>query len=305
MPRNRLFSLLKQTFKAWNDDYVPSMGASLAYYTMFSIAPVLLIAITVAGMVFGEDAARGALVEQLRGLMGSDGAHAVEGLLASVSRPATGIIATLFGVVVLVIGATSVFAELQNALDRIWKVPDRETPSGIWNLLRTRLLAFGMIMGIAFLLMISLVLSAALAALGHWWGPYFGSWEASLQAANMLVSFLVITAAFAIIYKAMPKAPVAWRDVWLGAGITAVLFEIGKLAIGLYIGKSGVASGFGAAASLVVMMIWVYYSSQIFLLGAEFTRVCSHRNDPDKLLRADLEAPAPVARPQPRVHGAG
>jgi membrane protein len=249
------------------------MGAALAYYTVFSIAPLLLIVISVAGLIFGEDAARGAILGQLQGLMGVQGAQAVETMLASVKQPADNIIATLVGVVVLLIGATTVFGELQDALDRIWRAPARVRNSGLWKLLRTRLLSFGMILGIGFLLMVSLVLSAALSALGRWWSPLFGGWEILAQGVNFIVGFGLVTTVFAMIYKIMPRVHVRWRDVWLGAAVTALLFSIGKLAIGLYIGKSGVASGYGAAGSVVVLLVWVYYSAQIFLMGAEFTWV--------------------------------
>ena len=269
--------LVTKAVSSWVDDYAPSMGAALAYYTMFSIAPLLLIVIAVAGFVFGPEAARGEILSQLQGLMGNDGAHAVEGLLKSMSQPERSTGAAITGIVVLLLGATSVFGELQDALDRIWRAPDRVKTSGLWNLLRTRLLSFGMILGIAFLLMVSLVLSAALAAASKWWGPIVGSPAVLLEVVNFVVSFALITVLFAMIYKVMPRVHVAWHDVWIGAGVTALLFTIGKLLIGLYIGNSGIASGFGAAASLVVMLVWVYYSAQIFLLGAEFTWLYAHR----------------------------
>jgi len=266
-------SLLKETVHAWNANYGQSMGAALAYYAMFSIAPLLLIVISVAGLIFGPDAARGEIIGQLSGLMGADGAHAIEGLLASVYKSGNSLLATIFGVAIVLIGATTVFAELQDAFDRIWRAPLRPKSSGIWNLLRARVLSFGLILGIAFLLMVSLIFSAAIAALGRWWGPYFGNWELLLQTTNVLVSFAMITTLFALIYKVMPRVSVTWRDVWIGAVFTAFLFVMGKLLIGIYIGRTGIASGFGAAASLVVMLIWVYYSAQIFLLGAQFTWV--------------------------------
>jgi membrane protein len=271
MNPRRAFALVKQTFSSWSDDYAPSMGAAIAYYTMFSIAPLLLIVIGLAGFIFGEDAVRGEILGQLQGLMGNEGAQAIEGLIASVSGTGRSTMATLFGFAALAFGATTVFAELQNSLDRIWRAPDRKKATGIWSLIRSRLLSFGMILGIAFLLMVSLVLSSALSALGKWWGGYFGDWTHLLQVVNFLVSFALVTVLFALIYKIMPRVHVAWHDVWIGSLVTAFLFVVGKTLIGLYIGRSGVASGFGAAASLVVMLIWVYYSAQIFLLGAEFT----------------------------------
>jgi membrane protein len=266
------WTLVKTSVSSWLDDYAPSMGAALSYYTVFSLAPLLLIVVSVAGLVFGEEAVRGELFAQLQGLMGGDAAKAIQDLLASVNKPAKGVFATLIGIALLVFGATTVFGELQDALDRIWRAPAREG-SGLWALLRARLLSFGMILGLAFLLMVSLVLGAAISALGKWWGPAFGGWETLLQIVNLLVGFGLTTLVFAMIYKLMPRVKVEWHDVWLGALVTSLLFTIGKFLIGLYIGKSGVASGFGAAGSLIVVFIWVYYSAQIFLLGAEFTWV--------------------------------
>jgi membrane protein len=267
------FSLFKGAVAGWIDDYAPSMGAALSYYTVFSLGPLLLIVISVAGLVFGENAARGEIFSQLRGLMGDDAARAVEALLESVNKPVQGIVMTGVGLILSFIGATTVFAELQNALDRIWRAPVRARTNGLWALLRTRWVSFGMLLGIAFLLIVSLVLGAALAALGKWWGGVFGNWEVVAQLVNVVVSFGVTTLGFALIYKLMPRVKVQWSDVWVGAAVTALLFTVGKFLIGLYIGKSGVASGFGAAASLIVIFVWVYYSAQIFLLGAEFTWV--------------------------------
>ena len=271
--------LIKTTFNAWLDDYAPSMGAALAYYTMFSIAPLLLIVIAVAGLVFGADAVRGEIVGQLVGMMGRPGALAIEGLLQSVSKPADSLLATAVGIVLLLIGATTVFGELQDALDRIWRapvVPGARKGSGLWYLLRTRLLSFGMIFGIGFLLMISLVFSAALSALGRWWSPLLSGWSVLAHLIDLLLSFGLTSTVFAMIYKLMPRVRVSWRDVIIGSVVTAFLFTIGKHLISLYIGTSGITSGFGAAGSLVVVLVWVYYSAQIFLLGAEFTWAYSH-----------------------------
>jgi membrane protein len=234
---------------------------------------MLLIVISIAGLVFGEEAARGEIFGQLRGLMGVDAAKAIEDVLTSVSKPTEGIAATVTGLVLLLIGATTVFGELQDALDRIWRAPARDKTGGLWGLVRARLLSFGMILGIGFLLIVSLVLSAAIAALGKWWSGAFGGWEVVAQIVNLVVGYAFTTIGFALIYKIMPRVKVRWHDVWLGAAVTALLFTVGRFLIGLYIGKSGVASGFGAAGSLVIVLIWVYYSAQIFLLGAEFTWV--------------------------------
>ncbi|HEX8884407.1 MAG TPA: YihY/virulence factor BrkB family protein, partial [Noviherbaspirillum sp.] len=276
----RSWHLIKAAVSSWVDDFAPSMGAALSYYTVFSLAPMLLIVIGVAGLIFGAEAARGEIVTQLRGLMGEQGAVAVEELLKSASDPGKGIVATIVGFGTLLVGATAVFAELQSSLDRIWRTPAPPNESGIWGIIRTRILSFGLILGLGFLMIVSLVLSAALAALGNWWGSYLGNWEFVLQALNFVVSFGVVTVVFAAIYKFMPHATIAWKNVWVGAIVTALLFTVGKFLISLYLGKSGVASGFGAAGSFAVLLVWVYYSAQIFLLGAEFTWVYSHRNDP-------------------------
>jgi membrane protein len=206
--------------------------------------------------------------------VGEGGATAIQNLLESVNRPAQGVAATLIGFILLGVGATTVFAELQDALDRIWRAPARNKTSGIVALLRARLLSFGLILCIGFLLIVSLLLSAAVAALGRWSSTM--GWELLAQAINLIVSFALTAAIFAMIYKFMPRAHVQWKDVWIGACVTALLLAIGKLLIGIYIGKSGVVSGFGAAGSLVVVLVWVYYSAQLFLLGAEFTWVYAH-----------------------------
>ncbi len=259
-PLRRIYSLFQESVEAWAEDYAPSMGAALAYYTLFSIAPLLLIVVGLAGLVFGPDAARGEIFGQLRGLMGDQGAAAIERLLAAADKPEGGVIATVTGSAMLLLGAMSVFGELQNALDRIWRAPARKQSAGWWNLLRSRLLSFGMILGVAFLLMVSLVVSAVLSALGRFWSPMFREWEAAAHLIDIGVSFGLVAVLFAMIYKL----------------VTAGMFAAGKFLIGLYLGKSTVASAFGAAGSLVVMMVWVYYSAQIFLLGAEFTWVFAH-----------------------------
>jgi membrane protein len=276
MHLKQIWNLVRISVGAWVDDYAPSMGAALAYYTLFSIAPLLIIAIAVAGLVFGQEAARGEIVAQIQGIIGREGAIAVQGLLKSANEPARGIFLTVVSIITLVIGATTVFAELQSDLDRIWRVPVPAKENGIWILLRTRLLSFGLVLGLGFLLLVSLVVSAAIAAFGKWWNGFFEGWEALLQALNFAISFAITTLLFALIYKLMPRARIAWRDVWVGAAVTALLFEIGKILIGLYLGKTSVASGFGAAGSLVVLLVWVYFAAQIFLLGAEFTWVYSH-----------------------------
>ena len=268
--------LVKESFAAWVDDYAPSMGAALSYYTIFSLAPLLVIVIAVAGLVFGADAARGAILEQLQAMLGPEGAGAVAELLRRASEPGEGLTASIVGGVALLVGATTVFGELQSDLDRIWRAP-AAPPQGPWGLIRSRLVSFGMVLTVGFLLLVSLVISTVLAALGKWWGAYLGGWDVALQVLNFVISLATITVLFAMIYKMLPRARVAWHDVWVGAAVTSLLFTIGKFAIGSYLGHSQIASGFGAAGSIAVLMVWIYYSAQIFLLGAEFTWVYAHR----------------------------
>jgi membrane protein len=276
IPLKATWGLIKSATQSWVDDYASSMGAALAYYTLFSLAPLLLIVIALAGFVFGPDAARGEILGQLRELMGEDSARAVQAMLEAANQPGKGAAAAVAGVVFLLIGATSVFVELQYALDRIWRAPVRLKASGLWSLLRSQLLSFGMILCLGFLLMVSLVASAALAAMGKGWRPVFAGWELLGNAINVSLDFAMTSTGFALIYKIMPRMRIRWLDVWIGAVVTALLFTIGKLMIGVFIGKSGVTSVFGAAASLAVVLIWVYYSAQIFLMGAEFTWVYAH-----------------------------
>ena len=273
MQIKHLYELSRKAVVAWVDDYAPSMGAAISYYTIFSLAPLLVIVIAVAGAVFGRDAVQEQILGQIGGLVGRDGATAVQAMLKAASDTGKGLVAGLISAVVLLVGATTVFAELQSALDRIWRVPEKEKPSGVWAVLRARLLSFGLILGLAFLLMVSLMVSAGLAAFDSWFGGLLPGWEVLLQGLNLLISLAIMTLLFAMIFKLMPTAPIAWRDVWIGAAVTAVLFELGKLLIGLYLGKSGVTEAFAAAGSLVVLVAWVYYAAQIFLLGAEFTKV--------------------------------
>src|SRR5437899_587515 len=286
MDPRQAWRLARRTVEAWTEDYAPSMGAALSYYALFSIAPLLLIVIGVAGFFFGEEAARGEMFGQLAALIGAQGARAIEGLVASARQPQSGVLAMLVGTALLIGGASTVFGELQNALDRIWRAPARKESKGWWKLLRTRVLSFGMILGIAFLLMVSLVLSALVSAMGKWWG---------LHVVDLALSVALTTLLFAMIYKLIPRVRIAWRDVWVGAAVTAALFALGKWLIGLYIGKSSVTSAFGATGSLVELMLWVYYSAQIFLLGAEFTRVFAEEHG----LRApsSAEGQVPVTTP--------
>jgi membrane protein len=233
----------------------------------------------------------------LSGMIGQEGATGIQALIESANQPAKGLVATAVSIVVLVVGATTVFAELQSALDRIWQVPQRPNVSGIWAVLRSRVLSLGFILGLGFLLLVSLVSSAAIAALGSWASGLLPGWEALLQLINVAFSLGFSTLLFAMIFKIMPQAKVSWNDVWVGAGVTAVLFEIGKMLISLYIGKSSVTSSFAAAGSLVVLLVWVYYSAQIFLLGAEFTWVFA--NDHGSLAKDEKSADAPAEAIEP------
>ncbi len=270
-------ALFRDAARSWVADHAQSMGAALAFYTIFSVAPLLLIVIAVAGFVFGEDAARGEIYLQLHDMLGSQGALAVQGLLESARQPADSVPAAIFGVAMLFVIATSVFAELQDSLDRIWRAPQRPTYGSLWAIVRARLLSFGMILGIGFLLIVSLAFSAAMTALTRWWDPATDNWASFSGASEIGMSLALLMAVFAMIYKTMPRASIHWRDVWIGAAVTSALFFVGKALIGMYIGRSGITSAFGAAASLIVVLLWVYYSAQIFLFGAEFTWVYSHR----------------------------
>lgn len=274
---HKIAGLFRAAALNWVRDYAQSMGAALAFYMIFSIAPLLLIVMAVAGAVFGEEAARGEIYNQLQGLLGSPGALAVQDLIESAGRPSENLLSAAFGLVFLFIGATSVFAELQDALDRIWRAPQKVKVSGLWALVRARLLSFGMILGIAFLLIVSLAFSAGLAALSKWWDPASTGWLSLVRLSELGLGLGLSTLVFALIYKTMPRAQVHWADVWVGALVTSLLFVAGKTLIGSYIGHSGITTGFGAAASLIVVLLYVYYSAQIFLFGAEFTWVYAHQ----------------------------
>src|SRR3954468_20306865 len=267
-----LWRVLKRAFGGWWNDNVPRMGAALAYYTLFSLAPILIVAIAVAGLVFGAEAVRGEIVGQIEGLVGHDGALAVQAMLEGAARPSSSIPATIIGLITFFLGATGAFLELQTDLDAIWRVKPKENTSFFQALLKQRLISFGLVLGFSFLLLTSLVVSAGLAALHTYMGNAFPGETALWEALNVLVSLAVITALFAMIYKVLPDVKLGWGDVWVGGLVTAGLFTIGKSLIGLYIGASAFSSTYGAAGSVIVVLVWVYYSAQIILLGAEFTR---------------------------------
>ncbi len=275
MVRNA-WELVKGAFVEWDEDKASRLAAALAYYTAFSLAPLLVISIGIAGLVLGERAAQGEIMAQLQGLLGAEGARLVEQMIAASRKPSESITATAIGIVVLLFGATGVFGQLQDALNTIWEVKPR--PGRGWRgIVRDRFLSFTMVLGTGFLLLVSLVLSAGLAWLGDYLNSYFELPEAAFHVFNLILSLVLITLLFALIFKVVPDAKIAWRDVWIGAAITALLFSLGKFVIGLYLGKSTVASTFGAAASLAILLVWIYYSAQILFLGAEFTQVYATR----------------------------
>jgi membrane protein len=263
--------VMKCAVSEWVAHRGASKGAALAFYTLFSMAPVLVLVIAIAGLFYGADAAQGRLMDELGGLMGKQSAQTIQAVLASARNKDSGTIATIIATALLLVGATSVFSELKDSLDEIWELAPPEN-GGVWYTIRTRLLSFGLILVLGFLLMVSLVISAALAVLEHY---FSGMWQTAtvvLGWVASLISFLVIATLFGVIYKLLPSIKLSWRDVVVGALGTAAMFTLGKFLIGLYIGNSGVASSFGAAGSLIAMLLWVYYSAQIFFLGAEFAR---------------------------------
>jgi membrane protein len=263
--------ILAELLKAWVEGRTASKGAALAFYTLFSMTPILLLAIAIAGYFFGVDAAQGEIIAQVQGLVGPNGAQAIQALLAAARDPTAGLVATIVASVLLLVGATSVFAELKGSLDELWGV-ENPRQSSVLEFLRNHLLSFGMVLVLGFLLLVSLVISAALAVLERYAGGIWSSSAIVFAMFSSLLSFGITTCLFAVIYKTLPDAPLSWRDVWIGAVFTAGLFSLGKYVIGLYLGNSGVASGFGAAGSVIALLLWVYYSAQIFFLGAEFTR---------------------------------
>ena len=270
------YELVREAISEWINDRASRKGAALAFYTVFSLAPILILSIAIAGLFFGKEAARGEIFAEVSGLLGRDGAQAIQAMVESASRPGAGALATLIGFTTLFVGATTALVELKDGLDQIWHVPP-EKMSGIWYFISKRLLSFGLILTLGFLLLVSLALSAGLSVLARMWGPRDATaWV--LESLNFLFSFALVTVLFAMIYKILPSVRIAWRDVIIGAVITALLFNVGKFAIGLYLGNSAIGSTYGAAGSVILILVWVYYSAQIFLLGAEFTKVYAHRH---------------------------
>ncbi|MBL1175739.1 YihY/virulence factor BrkB family protein [Pantanalinema sp. GBBB05] len=273
MQRKGIFALLKETFNEWNEDKASLWAAALAYYTVFSLAPLLLIAIAIAGAVFGEEAARGEIIGQIQGLVGRDGAEVIQTMIQNTQKPNSGgTVATIFGIGALFFGASGVFGQLQDALNAIWEVKPKPGLA-VKSFIQSRFLSFAMVLVLGFLLLVSLVLSAALAAISNFFGSLIPGYMVLGQLLNFAISFGFITLLFAAIYKFLPDVQARWKDLWVGAAFTALLFNVGKFLIGLYLGNSGVNSTYGAAGSLVIILIWVFYSAQIILFGAEFTQV--------------------------------
>ncbi|MBS0526394.1 MAG: YihY/virulence factor BrkB family protein [Proteobacteria bacterium] len=271
-----VWHLLRDTFSGFVDDEALSWGASIAYYTLFSIAPVLLVVVAIAGLVFGRDAAEGAIVEQFSVLMGHQTAVALQGMIESAARPREGTLATIIGVVVLFIAVSGVFGEVQSAMNAIWKA-DPSEHSTVTRLLRARLVSMGLVVTAGFLLMVSLAASAALSGFSTYLRIVFPQVHVVLNVVDVVLSALLIGGLFAAMFKVLPDTDIAWRDVVVGALASTILFEGGKYAIALYIGQSNVASSYGAAGALIVLLVWIYYSAQIFLLGVEFSRAYAKR----------------------------
>jgi membrane protein len=271
-----MIDLLKQTFSDWNEDKAPRLAAALAYYTAFSLAPLLVIAIAIAGLVFGEEAARGQIVGQISGLVGPQGGEAIESMIAGASRQDSGIVATVIGLATLLFGAAGLFGQLKDAMNTVWEVQPKPG-QGFMATVKQNFFSFTMVLGTGFLLLVSLVLSAVLSGVTGYFQNALPGADWLWQVVNFLVGFAVTTLVFALIYKVIPDVEIAWGDVWIGAAATAALFSIGRFALGWYLGQGSFSSSYGAAASLVVVLLWVYYSAQILFLGAEFTQVYARR----------------------------
>ncbi len=296
-------ALLRQTVSEWLDDRAPSLAASLALYSLLSLAPVTVIAVSVAGLVFGEDAARGEVARQLHGLMGPASSEAIQAVLAQANSPQKGIAGTVVGVVILFVGASGVFGELQETMNIVWNVKPKPG-RGVGGFLRDRFFSFAMVLGVAFLLLVSLVLSAGLSAVSAFMGAHLPGGETFWQVANLIVSFVLATGLFGLIFKVVPDAKIAFRDVWYGALMTALLFTLGKFGISLYLGKAAPGSAYGAAGSMVALVVWVYYSAQILFFGAELTQVYA-KNFGSGIIPTENAMPAEpdgaAAAPEPSV----
>ena len=276
MKLKNVWALLKDAFSEWSEDKVPRLAAALSYYTIFSIAPLLILVIGIASLIYDPQVVQAYLLGQIGDLISPEGAETIEGMLTGALSEDAGLVATIVGLVTLLIGATGVFGQLQDALNTIWEVAPKPG-QGILGVLKGRFLSFSIVLVIGFLLLVSLVITAALSAVAAFTEGLFPGFELVMQVVNFVLSFAVITVLFAMIFKVLPDVKINWRDVWLGAAVTALLFSVGKLLIGLYLGRSSVASVYGAAGSLVIILLWIYYSAQILFFGAEFTQVYANR----------------------------
>jgi membrane protein len=270
MSAKALLQILRTTFASWNRHEAPRLGAALAFYTILSLSPLVIIVVALAGLIFSRSTAQAHILSQVQGMIGPDGGRAVESMLANAQRPAAGILGTIVGLISLLFGASGVFTELRSALNLIWEVTPEKT-SGVVGLLRERFFSFGMVLSIGFLLLVSLVVSTVLAAIGKFFGGLLPVPSPVVAVLNFFLSYLGVAVLFGLIFRLVPEAKVRWRNVWLGALVTALFFSIGKTLIGMYLGKSSVGSAYGAAGSVIVVIVWVYYSAQIFFFGAEFT----------------------------------
>jgi membrane protein len=290
-------TLFWKSIKSWLADHAPRHGAAIAYYTLFAMAPVLLVVIGVAGLFFGAEAVRGEIVTQIAGLIGRDGAEAVQGILQKASEPREGIGATVLGTLGLLFATSGAFLELQAAFNKIWRVKTDDAPGvDLEAVITRRLRSLGVVVSIGFLLMVSLAISAAVAALTNWFGGRMTGWPLVIAALNQIISLVVSTALFGVLFRVLPDVELRWRDVAIGAFITAVLFAIGQRLIGVYLGSSSVASPFGAAGTVAIILVWVYYSTQIVLLGAEFTyHYSTSRRPPPEPMQGAVRTPAPAA----------
>lgn len=291
-----VWELLKAAFNRWNEVNAPRLGAALSFYTMLSIAPLLVLSIAIAGMVFGPKAAQSDVIGQVQDLIGYEGGKVLQSLLLDANKLTAGISAAVVGLFMLLFGASGVFGELRDSLNWLWGVKNT-TSGGLMSMIQYRFFSFAMVLGIGFLLLVSLLLSTAIAAAGTFFGGYMPIPEGVLHLVNVAVSFLAVTVLFALLYKIVPDIRIEWKDVWIGAAVTSGLFSIGKFLIGLYLGKASVGSAYGAAGSLVVFMVWVYYSAQIFFLGAAFTRAFSERHGS----RAQARLERPETAPPPSM----
>lgn len=272
-----IFNLFKDTFTEWQEDKASRLAAALAYYTVFSLSPLVIIILALVGFIFGQEATSGYLIQQIRGLMGQEGAEVIQTIIAGAAQPTSSIVATIIGVVTLLLGASGVFGQLQDALNTVWGVAPKPG-QGVWGFIRARFLSFTMVLGIGFLLLVSLVLSAVLSALDQFLVSWLSDASAlALQLLNLVLSFGLVILLFAMIFKILPDVEIKWRDVWLGATVTALLFSVGKFLLGYYLGRQSFGSTYGAAGSLLLILLWVYYSAQILLFGAEFTQVYTKR----------------------------